>query len=109
VAVPVAVRMPVLLVVLAVERRHLPDLIKQDTLQTNLQQIQVLHLLLLLMDLLVEMEEHIHQTQVLVAVVAPGVQGKQEHLPLEDTVDLVFNFPQHSKIQYHNPDQMEVV
>jgi len=37
------------------------------------------------------------------------VLDKREQDQLEETVDLVFNFQQHFKIQYLNLDQMVVV
>jgi hypothetical protein len=97
------------MVVLVEEHKHLPDLIKLDIHPHNQLQIQVLHLRSIPTDLQVETEVHFHQTRVLVVVVAQVVPDKQELQQLEVMVDLVFNYRQHSKIQYHNQGQMVVV
>jgi hypothetical protein len=83
-----------------------PEAVLREDLRHNQQQIQGRHLPLHLMDLLVEMVGHIHQSLVLVVAAVLVVLDKQELQQLEVTVDLVFNFLQHSKIQYLNLDQM---
>jgi hypothetical protein len=97
------------MVVLVEEHNHLLDPIKLDIHLRNQLQIQVLHLRSIHTDLQVETVVLVVQNMVPVVVVVPVVLEKREQDQLEETVDLVFNFQQHFKIQYLNLDQMVVV
>jgi hypothetical protein len=105
----VADRLQDQMVVLVEEHKQLPEVIKLDIHPHNQLQIQVLHLRSIPTDLQVETEAHFHQKLDLAVAAAPVERVKQELQKLEVTADLVFNYHQHSKIQYLNLDQMVVV